>query len=86
MHVIHAMIAIGNVTDAVVTNRRRSEGVATVTMNFRANSTAKREWGKRMIVCEQNHGMDQLRQGPAVLLRFQKALADENGGLIWDVW
>lgn len=35
-----------------------------------------------MIVCEQNHGMDQLRQGPAVLLRFQKALADENGGLI----
>lgn len=71
------MIAVRDVADAVVTDRRRSEGVATIAMDLRANSTAKREGGKSVIVREQNHSVDQLREGPAVRLSFQEALAGE---------
>lgn len=76
------MVAIRNVADAVVTDRRRSEGVATVTVDLWTNSTAKCEGGKRVVVCEQNHSVDQLRKRPAVLLSLQQPLVGENGFLI----
>lgn len=70
MHLIHAVIAICNVTDAVVANRRRSERVATITVNLWTDPTAERERGKRVIVCEEDYRVDQLREGPAVLFGF----------------
>lgn len=56
--------------------------MATVTVDLWTNSTAKCEGGKRVVVCEQNHSVDQLRKRPAVLLSLQQPLVGENGFLI----
>lgn len=72
--VISMTIAIGNVTDAVLAEGGGSERVSAVAVNLGRDAAAEGERGEGVVVCEEDHGVDQLCEGPAVLLCLQKAL------------
>lgn len=74
MNVIHPVVTICHIADAVVTDGRWPEGVTPFTVDLRADSTAKREGSQGVVVCKENYCVDQLRQGPAVLFSLQKLL------------
>lgn len=67
---IGVAVPVCDVAHAVLAERGRSERVATVAVDLRRDAAAEGEGGEGVVVCEQNHGVDQLRQGPAVLLRL----------------
>lgn len=71
---ISMAVAVGNVTDAVLAEGGRSESVSTVAVDLGHDAAAKGERGEGVVVCEEDHGVNELRQGPAVLLGLQKAL------------
>ena len=72
-------IAIGDVTDAVLAEGGRSEGVAAVAVHLRHDAAAEGEGGEGVVVCEKDDGVDELCQGPAVLLGLQKLLKKKKG-------
>lgn len=74
MNVIHPVVAICDITQAVVADRRWPEGVTAFAVDLWADSAAKREGSKGVVVCQQNDSVDQLCQGPAVLFCLQKLL------------
>lgn len=74
MNIIHPVITICDIADAIVTDGRGPEGVTPFTVNLRADPTTKGEGSKGMVVCEENDCVDQLCQGPAVLFSPQKLL------------
>lgn len=74
MNFIHPVVTICNITHAVVTDGRGPEGVTPFTVDLWADSTAKREGSKGVVMCEENNCMDELCQGPAVLFGLQKLL------------
>jgi len=51
-------VAIGNVTDAVLAEGGRSESVPAVAVDLRRDAAAESEWGKGVVVCEEDHGVD----------------------------
>lgn len=67
-------VAVGYVAHAVLAEGGGSEGVPAVAVDLGHDATAEGEGGERVVVREQDHGVDQLRQGPAVLLGLQEAL------------
>jgi len=74
MNFICPVVAICNIAYAVVTDGRGPEGVTPFAVDLRADSTTEREGSKGVVVCKENHRMDQLCQGPAVLFSLQKLL------------
>lgn len=74
MAFIPSMIAICYVTDAVVTDGRGTECVASIIVTFWTYSTAKCKRSQGVVVCKKDYSMDQLCQGPAVLSCFQQLL------------
>lgn len=72
--VISVAVSIGDVTDAVLAEGGGSERVSPVAVDLRRDAAAERERGEGVVVCEEDHGVDELCEGPAVLLCFQKAL------------
>lgn len=72
--VISVAVAIGDVTDAVLAEGGGSERVAAVAVDLGHDAAAEREGGEGVVVCEEDDGVDELRQRPAVLLRLQKVL------------
>lgn len=74
VNVIHPVVPICHVADAVVADGRRPEGVTPFAVDLRADSTAKGEGSQGVVVCEENHRVDQLCQRPAVLFSLQKLL------------
>lgn len=72
--VIGVAVAIGDVADAVLTEGGRPEGVPAVAVDLGHDAAAEREGGERVVVCEEDDGVDELCQGPAVLLGLQKLL------------
>lgn len=68
------VIAIGYVAHAVLAKGRGSECVPAIAVDLRCDAAAEGERGEGVVVCEQDHGVDQLCQGPAVFLCLQKAL------------
>lgn len=68
------MVTICDIAYAIVTDRRGPEGVTPFAVDLRADSTTEGEGSKGVVVCKENDGMDQLRQGPAVLFSLQKLL------------
>lgn len=77
--VISVAIAIGDVTGAVLAEGGRSECVPAVAVDLRHDAAAEREGGEGVVVCEKDDGVDELRQGPAVLLSLQKLLKKISG-------
>lgn len=67
-------IAVGDVTHAVLAEGGRPERVPAVAVDLRHDAAAEREGGQGVVVCEKDDGVDELGQGPAVLLRLQKLL------------
>lgn len=72
--VISVAVAIGDVTGAVLAEGGRSERVPAVAVDLRHDAAAEREGGEGVVVCEKDDGVDELCQGPAVLLSLQKLL------------
>lgn len=72
--VISVAVAIGDVTDRVLAEGGRSERVPAVAVDLRHDAAAEREGGEGVVVCEEDDGVDELCQGPAVLLSLQKLL------------
>lgn len=68
------VVAIGNVADTVLADRRGSECVSTITVDLRHDATAECERSKGVVVCEKDDSVDELCEGPAVLLCLQKLL------------
>lgn len=52
--------------------------MSTVAVDLGRDAAAEREGGEGVVVCEEDDGVDQLRQGPAVLLGFQEALGKQK--------
>lgn len=78
--VVNSMtVAVGNVTDAVLAEGGGSESVPAIAVDLGRDAAAKGEGGEGVVVCEEDHGVDQLRKGPAVLLCLQKALEKIKG-------
>lgn len=71
---ISMAVAIGNVTDAVLAEGGGSESVTAVAVDLGRDAAAEGERGEGVVVCEEDHGVDQLCEGPAVFLCLQKAL------------
>ena len=73
--VVNSMtVAIGNVTDAVMAERGGSERVSAIAVDLGRDAATKGERGEGVVVCEEDHGVDELCERPAVLLGLQKAL------------
>lgn len=72
--VISMAVAIGNVTDAVLAEGGGSESVSTVAVDLGHDAAAEGEWGEGVVVCEEDDGVDELCEGPAVFLCLQKLL------------
>lgn len=72
--VISVTVAVGNVADAVLAEGGGSESVSTVAVDLRRDAAAEGERGEGVVVCEEDHGVDELCEGPAVFLCLQKAL------------
>ena len=77
--VISVTVAVGNVTDAVLAEGGWSERVSAFAVDLGRDAAAKGEGGEGVVVCEEDHGVDELCEGPAVLLRLQKALEKNKG-------
>lgn len=60
MNFIHSVITICNIAYAIVTDGRGPEGVTPLAVDLWADSTAKREGSKGVVVCKENDCMDQL--------------------------
>lgn len=67
-------IAVGNVADAVLAEGRGPERVSAVALELRRDAAAESERGEGVVVCEEDDGVDELCQGPAVFLCLQKSL------------
>lgn len=67
-------VAISNVADTVLADRRGSECVSTITMDLRHDAAAECERSKGVVVCEKDDSVDELCEGPAVLLCLQMLL------------
>lgn len=76
--VIGVPVAIGDVTDAVLAEGGGSERVSTIAVDLRTDTAAEGEGGQGVVVCDEDHGVDQLCQGPAVLLCLKKVLEGER--------
>lgn len=82
--VISMPVAIGDVTDAVLAEGGGSECVSAVAVDLRRDAAPESERGEGVVVCEEDHGVDQLGEGPAVLLCFQEAL-EKGKGVIYPI-
>lgn len=71
-------VAVGDVADAVLAERGGPERVAAVAVDLGHDAAAEGEGGEGVVVCEEDHGVDELRQGPAVLLSLHKLLGIKN--------
>lgn len=78
--VIGMAVAVRDVADAVLAEGGRPERVPAVAVDLGHDAAAEREGGERVVVCEEDDGMDELCQGPAVLLGLQKLLGKKTGG------
>lgn len=67
-------IAIGNVTDAVLAERGGSKRVSAIAVDLGRDAATKGERGEGVVVCEEDHCVDELCERPAVLVGLQKAL------------
>lgn len=74
MNIIHPVVTICDIADAIVTDGRGPEGVTPFAVDLWTDPTTKGEGSKGMVVCEENNRVDQLCQGPAVLFSLQKLL------------
>lgn len=71
---IGVAVAVGYVAHTVLANGGRSERVSAVAVDLWHDAAAKREGGEGVVVGEQDDAVDELCQGPAVLLGLQEAL------------
>lgn len=67
-------VAVGDVADAVLAEGGRPERVSAVAVELRRDAAAEREGGEGVVVCEEDDGVDELGQGPAVRFRLQELL------------
>lgn len=58
--VLQSAVAVCDVARTVAAERGRSESVSSFSVNVWCDPTAKGERSKRMVVCEQHDGVDQL--------------------------
>lgn len=72
-------ISVGDVADAVLAEGGGSESVPAVAVDLGHDAAAEGEGGEGVVVCEEHHGVDELRQRPAVLLRLQELLGKKKG-------
>ena len=70
-HLLQSTVTVGNVAHTVAAEGRRPESVSSIGVDVRGDPTAKGKGGQRVVMCKQYYGMDQLSQGPAMLLRLQ---------------
>lgn len=76
--VVSVPVAVGNVADAVLAEGGRPEGVAAVAVQLRRYAAAECEGGEGVVVCEEDDGVDELGEGPAVRLRLQELLRGDR--------
>lgn len=67
-------VAVGDVAGAVLAERGGPECVSAVAVDLGHDAAAEGEGGEGVVVCEEDHGVDELCQGPAVLLSLHKLL------------
>ncbi len=72
--VISVTVAVGYVADAVLAEGGGPESVSAVAVDLGRDAAAEGERGEGVVVCEEDHGVDQLGEGPAVFLGLQEAL------------
>lgn len=71
-------VAVGDVADAVLAEGGRSEGVAAVAVQLRRDAAAERKGSEGVVVCEEDDGVDELSEGPAVRFRLQELLRGDR--------
>lgn len=71
---IAVTVSIGYVAHAVLAKGGGSERVSAVTVDLWHDTTAEGERGEGVVVGEQDYSVDELCQGPAVLLSLKEAL------------
>lgn len=76
--VVGVAVSVGDVADAVLAEGGRSEGVPAIAVDLGHDAATEGEGGEGVVVCEEHHGMDELRQRPAVLLRLQELLGKKK--------